>query len=155
MKAPYYGHYMLEQAWMWVLHFHVILANWAMCPSMLLPVLVWGGFAVLPLGPPRPPNIAVVWHIFKHGTILFCWDEPRSLRTLLFLGQEQHTRKFSSVTYLAASFDWLPHIQRQVVTYHHNKYRRYLTSYSNIYTTTAQLGYRSIFRSLYYNHYIK
>jgi hypothetical protein len=56
-----------------------------MCLGMLLLDLVWGGLAVLPRDPPKPPNIAQV------GVVLCCQAEPHSLSILLFLGWEQHS----------------------------------------------------------------
>ncbi len=48
-----------------------------------------GGLAVLPRGPPKPPNIAQARPIFKRGTVLCCWAERNSRRVSLFRGREQ------------------------------------------------------------------
>jgi hypothetical protein len=48
-----------------------------MCLGMP-PGLLWGGLAVLQRGPPKPFDMAQAWPIFKHVTVLCCWEHPCS-----------------------------------------------------------------------------
>jgi hypothetical protein len=65
---------------------HMILANRAMCPGILLPDFAWGKLARLPRGSLKTPNTVQTQPIFKHDTILCCWAKPRSHPALLFHG---------------------------------------------------------------------
>ncbi len=58
----------------------------AMFLGMLQLGFVWGGLAVLPMSPLKPPNTAQVRPIFKHDVVLCCWAEPYSRCILLCLG---------------------------------------------------------------------
>jgi hypothetical protein len=62
---------------------------------MLPPGLVSGGLAVLTRGQWASQafysNVINVQPIFKHGTILCCWAEPRVCCIPLLRGREQHS----------------------------------------------------------------
>ncbi len=90
---------------------------------------IWlGKLAELPRGSPKPPELAQAQPIFKHDTILCCWAELSSRRTLLFHRQEQDN------SYIFLSLTTAASVQNSTVTFavltRHEAYLRYVVHMS-------------------------